>query len=356
MDGHIDFGGALGKAFAHCGLERDGDDRMGRERRVRYEHRRPIHALTDAAPTARRDRKCGRHARPRFPILIAALFLVTCSARDAARVGEIRIAETDLSQRARVSEVQFPGSGKTYIALAQLVKGYLALAVLQSLNVPTGEAAIEAEARRIDANTKSPEVLKRIKDVYGSDRRGYLATYVRIVYAERSLYNEVFLKDPAIHAAQRKKAEEFLAAAVKKPSAFGTIALEMGLAPVTMTLSREKGVRRADVKERGTPGGSPETGGVEVEQAARMISALSGVKPGELAPTALEWQEDFQVIGLVRKEGAAYRIESVSVRKRNFDDWFWEKASKIPVRIDDKALKEAFLQEVSWAKHTAMEP
>ena len=284
------------------------------------------------------------------------MFLLSGCARDAARVGEIRIAETDLSQRAKVSEIQFPGSGKRNVALAQLVKGYLALAVLQSLNVPTGEAAIEAEARRIDANTKSPEVLKRIKDVYGSDRREYLNTYVRVVYAERVLYNEVFLKDPAIHAVQRKKAEEFLAAAVKNPSTFGTIAMEMGLAPATMTLSREKGVRRVDVKERGTSGSPPEAGGVEVEQAARMISALTGVKPGELVPTALEWQEDFQVIRLFRKEGAAYRIESVSVRKRNFDDWFWEKASKIPVRIDNKALKAAFLREVSWAKHTAMEP
>ena len=310
--------------------------------------------MTDAVPTARRDRNCGRQARLQFPILIVALILLSGCARDAARVGEIRIAEKDLSQRARVSEVQFPGSGKRYVALAQLVKGYLSLAVLQSLNVPTGEAAIEAEARRIDANTRAPQVLKNIKDVYGSDRRGYLNTYVRVVYAERVLYNEVFLKDRAINVAQRKKAEEFLAAAGKNPSGFGTIAKEMGFAPVAMTLSREKGIRRGDVAEQVMQGPSPNAGAAGVEQATRMISALSGVKPGEVAPTALEWQEGYQAIRLARKEGTAYRVASVFVPKRNFEDWFWEKASKVPVKIEDKALKEAFLKEVSWAKRVAM--
>ena len=310
--------------------------------------------MTDAAPAAKRDRNRGRPARLRLPILVVALFLVSGCARDAAQVGKIGITEKDLSQRAGVSEVLFPGSGKRQIALAQLVKGYLALAVLQSLDVPTGEAAIEAEARRIDANTRAPEVLKRIKDIYGGDRRGYLDTYVRVVYAERILFNEVFLKDSSIHTAQRKKAEEFLAAAGKRPSAFGTIAKERGLATVAMTLSRRGGIRRPDMTERGTPGGSPEAG-VEVGQAARMISALSGVKEGEVAPTAFEWQESCQVIRLVRKEGGAYRIASVSVPKRSFDDWFWETASKVPVRIEDKALKEAFLKEVSWAGRTAME-
>ncbi len=311
--------------------------------------------MTDAVPAARREQAGGRRARPLFSILLVALFLVSGCARDAARVGDLRIAKRDLARRATVSELQFPGSGTRHVALAQLVKGYLALAVLQSLDVPTGDAAIEAEARRIDADTRAPEVLKRIKDVYGSDRRGYLDSYVRVVFAERVVYNEVFLKDRAIHAAQRNRAEAFLATARKNPRAFAAIAKQTGLAAVTMTVSREKGIRRVDVKEPETPGSSPAAHGAEVEQAGRMIAALSGVKPGEVAPTALEWPEGFQVIRLLRREGTACRIDSVSVPKRDFDDWFWERASNIPVRIEDKELREAFLKEVSWARRTAVE-
>jgi hypothetical protein len=283
------------------------------------------------------------------------LFLASGCARDAARVGKIGITEQELSQRTRVSEVLFPGSGKRHVALAQLVKGYLALSVLERKDVQMGEEAFEAEARRIDADTRAPEILKKIKDIYGSDRRGYLNTFVRVVYAERFLYNEIFLKDIAIHAAQRKKAEGFLAAAGKDPAAFGTIAGESGLTPVMMTISREKGGLTGFGKERRTHGGIPEKSDVEIGQAARMISALSGVKPGDVAPTPLEWQEGFQVIRLVRKVGAAYLIESVSVPKRSYDDWFWETASKIPVSIEDRNLREAFLTEISWAKRTAIE-
>lgn len=43
-------------------------------------------------------------------------------------------------------------------------------------------------------------------------------------------------------------------------------------------------------------------------------------------------------------------IDSVSIQKRSYNDWFWEKAGKIPVRIYDKKLKEELLKEVSWAK------
>lgn len=35
---------------------------------------------------------------------------------------------------------------------------------------------------------------------------------------------------------------------------------------------------------------------------------------------------------------------------RSYNDWFWEKAGKIAVRIYDKKLKEELIKEVSWAK------
>ena len=187
-------------------------------------------------------------------------------------------------------------------------------------------------------------------------RRAYLDTCVRVVYAERVAYNDVFLKDPAIHAAQKEQADAFLAAARKEPGAFGAIATKMGLAAETLTLSPDRGIRRADAKEPKPPGRSPAPGGEETAQAARMIAALSGVRPGEVAPAALEWPEAFQAIRLVRRDGAACRIESVSFPKRTFDDWFWAAASKIPVRIGDKELREAFLKDVSWARRVAIAP
>ena len=43
-------------------------------------------------------------------------------------------------------------------------------------------------------------------------------------------------------------------------------------------------------------------------------------------------------------------VESAVVLKKTYDDWFWEQASKIPVKIKDSVLKQELLKEVNWAK------
>lgn len=169
-----------------------------------------------------------------FLLFIVLTFLSGCS-KAVCSVGNIRITEKDLELRARVSEVYYPQSGRRYIALAQLIKGYLSLLILQSLDYKVDGAMLEKESERIDNNTKAPLVLKKIKDVYGNNKKAYLKTFIQIVYAERVLYNEIFLKS-----------------------------------------------------------------------------------------------------------GSASRMD--------YDEWFWEKASKIPVNIYDRALRDELLKEVSWAK------
>ena len=59
--------------------------------------------------------------------LLLVLLLPGCSS-EVAKVGDLSISEEDLSRQARVSELYFPGSGQRYVALSQLIKGYLALA------------------------------------------------------------------------------------------------------------------------------------------------------------------------------------------------------------------------------------
>jgi len=268
------------------------------------------------------------------------------------RIGGIPVTEIDLSYRSRVSEVYYPGSGKRYVALAQLVKGYLAFEVLKDLGVPTDNAALEREAARIDGSTKAPEVLAKIKAVYGEDRRGYMDTFVRVVYGERGLYNEVFLKSAAIHQETRRLAAEFLAEAKGAPSSFAEIAKKRGLTAGTLRVSLDNGiVREGERKEKPSAGAAP----AGVEQARRILESAGRVRPGEVVPDLIEWQEGDQVLRVLRKEGEATLVESVNVPKRAYEDWFWENASKVRVTIDDKALKERFLKEVSWARNLSLD-
>lgn len=283
-----------------------------------------------------------------FPLV----FLALCTGCDrvVARVGDVPITSSDIALRARVSEVYYPGSGKDYVALSQLLKGYLSEEVLKSLDRRVDEAVLEAETRRIEAHTQAPEVLQRVKEVFGRDRMAYLKTFIRVVYAERVLYNEVFLLSKDIHKEQYSRAEALLSVALKTPASFPEIARDRGLEAQTLILSPTEGIRPLKEKRGGRPS-SPEG----VEQAARLISALARVKQGQVYPEVIEWQEGYQVIRYIRKGTGGRIIESVGIPKRGYDEWFWEKASTIPVRISDPALRETLVKEVSWAKNLTLQ-
>ncbi len=153
-------------------------------------------------------------------LVLAFLLLAGCS-QEVAQVGEIAISDKDLSLRSQVSEVYYPGSGKRYVALAQLLQGYLSLQILESLGQKADPSTLEAEAKRIEKDTKAPEALKRIQAVYVGDPKAYLLTFVRVVYAERVLYQEVFPHSPEIQGERHQKAEAFLQEVLRSPSSLG---------------------------------------------------------------------------------------------------------------------------------------
>ncbi len=273
------------------------------------------------------------------------LLLIGCT-KTVCNVGETPITNRDISFRAKVSEVYYPGSGKDYVGLAQLIKGYLSEEVLKSLGHNVDDAVLEAEAKRINEHTQAPDVLQRVKDVFGRNRNAYMKTFMRIVYAERVLYNEVFLQSKEIHKEQYSTAEKLLKETLKSPASFNKVAKSKRLDAQRLKLSLKDDIIPYGEKRERWPS-SP----AGVEQAARLISAISKVNPGGVYPEVLEWQEGYQVMRFIRKEGEDFVVDSVSIPKRDFDGWFWERASKIPVVIRDEKLKNELLKEVSWAKN-----
>lgn len=294
-----------------------------------------------ACPPGRRD--MGR----RWILLLSVLILLSGCSKEIAQIGEISLSERDLSLRAKVSEVYYPGSGRRYVALAQLIKGYLSWEILRSMGHRVDPETLQGEAKRIEEKTQAPQVLERVKQVYGRDRKGYLNTFVRVVYGERVLYNEVFLNSREIHRKESRQAEEFLQEALQSPASFRGMARKRGLQAVALRLSLREGILpwREEGRERRSSSGSG------IEQAKRLMEALSRTKPGEVYPEVIEWLEGFQVIRYLRKEGKDLVVQSVSIAKRDYEEWFWEKASKIPVRIYDHALREELLREVAWARN-----
>jgi len=275
---------------------------------------------------------------------ILAFIFLTGFNYEICAIGSTAISERDISLRAQVSEIYYPGSGKNYVGLAQLIKGDLSLEILKSLGYKIDDILLDGEAKRIDDNTKAPEVLKKIKDVYGQDREAYLRTFVKIVYAERVLYSDIFLKSKEIHKEQYLKAGNFLKSVLSSPKSFKKVAKKIGLETATLKLSLKKGIMPyGDKRMKEEPGAG-------IDQAKRLIDSVSKIKKGEVYPALIEWSEGYQVIRLLKKEGEEFIIESASIPKRNYDEWYWGQAPKIPVKINDEALKQELLKEVSWAR------
>lgn len=273
------------------------------------------------------------------------LFLLSACSQKIADVEDIIITDRDMSFRKKVSEVYYPNSGKDYVALAHLINGYLSEKILNSIGPKIEDAILDAEAKRIDENTKAPETLKKIKDIYGKNRKAYIKTFVRVVYAERVLYNEVFLRSKEIHREEHQKAEEVLNKAIKSPGLFKSMAKEKRLKAVRLRVSLKDGIAPY---EEGAKHKS--NTGIGIEQAERLINTILKIKQGDVYPEVIEWVEGYQILRYIKKEKGNYIIDSVSIPKQNYDDWFWERAAKIPVRIYDKNLKDALLKEVSWAR------
>jgi hypothetical protein len=259
-------------------------------------------------------------------------------------VGDLPISEQDILRRTKVSDILYPGSNKKYVGLGQLIKGFLSIEVLKSLGHKIENTTLDNEAKRINNNTKNPELLNEIIISYGNDKDSYLKTFVGIVYAERILYNEIFLKSKEIHQEQHHKADNFLKTVMKNPETFETTAEKSGLKTMKFIISAQDGIKPYGEKK------SIKTSGSDTQQAKRLINFISLLKEGEIYSDIIEWQEGYQIIRLIQKDGEDYVIDSVNIPKRSYDEWFWEKASSIPVKIYDKNLEKELLKEVLWAK------
>lgn len=294
---------------------------------------------------SKRNKLTARFNVPAIIGLLSVILLVGCTGSDVITVGSTHISRKDLEYRQKISELYYPQNDNNRLAAAvQLLNGALGMEILKTHGLKIDNADLEAEAKRIDDTTKAPEKLQKIKDVFGADRGAYLKNFVAIVYAERSLYNDIYLKRDEIHKAQMAKAVEFLKSAEKNASKFKESADKSDLKYVKLKISAKNGITFLDPENKHPR--PPE----DPEGAKKMIESLKGTNRGEISKNILDWPFAYQAIRLLDKKGDDYYVESAIVTKMPFMDWFWEHADKVPVTINDKALKDEMNAKVDWMK------
>jgi hypothetical protein len=185
-------------------------------------------------------------------------------------------------------------------------------------------------SRHADETSKAPEILAKVKEVFGEDREAYERLYLGPKIINRKLRNW-YSRNAEIHKNQRTLIEKayYLAQSGKS---LEQSAKDCGLDFSTRDYGKGEGEMPALLKQY-----MPED-----EQSAKdpMTSILETMSEGEIYNNIVENDDSYKVIKLVEKNSSQYKVERISAGKRPFDKWFRERAQQTEVKILDAELKK----------------
>ncbi len=283
---------------------------------------------------------------------VAAVFLYPTDDGIVAEIGPHVVTPRQLALRQAHVEVYYPGSGKPETALAQLVQGYLAAAVLERQGVRLDRSTWVAEDERIARQTRDAETLARLRGVYGDDTESWLYVGVLPDFAQSRAF-KYYRSARQPGEAAKSGASTFLDGVVQTPTAFAATARRQGLEPATLLVHEKKGLLPlVDIESPAevTADMAGEEDPATAEAARLLLERLAGQPDGSVYPRTLETPDGFNVVRLVRRVPGGAVIELVEFAKPSYGDWFWKEAAEIPVRIGDRELEEAFRAAVSWSQ------
>jgi hypothetical protein len=261
----------------------------------------------------------------------------------ACLVGQTPITAREIHNRKKVEEAYGNCGMSDETAIISLVNDALERETARMHNVVVTEQEISSFRKYVDENTKAPEILEKVKRVFGDDRTSYEQIYLAPKIINRKL-RSWYSRNTEIHKRERAAIEKAYSlarsgkslaeAAEARSLDYSTNEYHKG--DKTMPASR-KGHRPRDSK-------SPKDG------IAAIVARLS---EGEICKNIVEDDYGYQVVKLLQKNGTEYTLEAVAAKKRPFRKWFLEQAGQIDVRILDRELEKevtAKYPNIWWVK------
>lgn len=219
--------------------------------------------------------------------------------------GAPAITEADLSeyQATQACYGEGPLSGRR-AAFMRLLEAAVAEKAMEADGAPAISAAdLQREAKRIDEQTRAPEILECVKRVFGGRRERYLRVFVRPRLAETRLRKFLDEAD-AVQGEPRGRARA-AAQEVRGGASLCEAAASAGLAYSSGTIS--------DDALQGGPG---------AREPQFMAQQLDGLTTGQAEPALRESPVDVRLTRLVRVEGSSRTFETAWAAKISQKDWF----------------------------------
>lgn len=204
----------------------------------------------------------------------------------------------------------------------------MASEVARALGVDATTTECEGLAGYADSTSQAPQLLAKVKAVFGGDRAAYLLLYMAPKVVEQKLRG-YFVHNRDLHRDQIRSIEAAMAEARVTSAPLERLAARHKLEYTTSTLSEE---------ETSGPQGLP----VRLEfRMDPMLDLVRALNPGEMYGNIIENDEEFRIVRLVSHEATTtHSLESLVARKRPYDEWYLEQAAKVRIEIYDKTLAD----------------
>jgi hypothetical protein len=281
-------------------------------------------------------------------ILVAAPFILGAAdgRKTVAQVGRAEITGTDIDRRFGVEKAYGNKTADRGTALASLINDSLESEVAAVHGAGPTNEEIATFRKYVDENSRSPELLAKVKKVFGKDGRAYERLYLAPRIANRKLHY-FYSRDPLIHQAERAKIEKAYGMAASG-RALKDVAAELGLEYRDLS---PKGEDKQDVP----PAFARHFTAEEWKPDDPLLPIVEKLTNGQLYNNIIEDDLGYQVFRLLEKgkEKGRYSAEAVFAGKRPFDEWFREEAAKVKIAITDAAMKKKVRSanpELWWIK------
>lgn len=306
-------------------------------------------------------------------ILLTMAAVVYNKFKPVAIVGEIKIFRKDIVYRDKVIRLSNPDE-KRSLGLFQLVKSATNHQILKKYGHVISENDLKNEEQRIDKNTRDPDSLKKIKDIFGNDHESYLRDFVQPNLVDNKIYYGLFLNDEKIHSESLNLATSFINKVISNPSQFKKIAEADGVMVKGLTLSLKNGMIWEQDKIQNSPNlsgsntestGAGQDGGMKivdqtqkseiakkieaefmanqstVEEAKKWHELLIGnMKEGTVTSAPANREESWLVIHYVkRKSKDEFILEVAFFKKQDFSQWYEKEKAQVNIEIFDKNLQ-----------------
>ena len=321
--------------------------------------------------------------KKKYPLMAAAfiitglvgyfLYLALYHNRTISQVGDYKITLKDKQYRDRVHHVFYPNDPQNY-GLEQLEKAFTYAQILKNNGLEINERMVRAEEMRINQNTKAPEVLSKIREIFGSDFEAYQKDFIIPTFAERTIYFDFFRQNQKAQAKSLAQVQNFLTLLKTNQGPLSELARQQGLTFNRFTLTKEKGIEWAEEKPQdpalardrqrhpglrpppppgraGPPSGNGADGGpqapLEVKQHVDMQlqdqalesakywveNVVNRMRPGEVFPEPVDHGENWLIVKFIKVEKQKkYSMEAVFFPKDSYQKWLDEETAKVPIR------------------------